>query len=229
MSDPQLADFQPASAMADIGSEHETKHELTNWLESHGATVWWEEENKYDHQTFDIEHDDTSGTPDLVIDIGGYVFVAEYKTGTNVGQLYDALFQLGGYWVNYTTTDQQYRAGGKSVAIDGFITATYHSPKGRLFPRYAEIRQDYTDMDHGRRGCYNYNQLPPAEYRMTEQHIRSLWRYAKDATGDAFATSEETADIGGLLSDTLETPTEDPRPAVIWNNGPTNQNWEVFR
>lgn len=228
MSDPGTGDFQPASALVDIGSEHETKHNLTEWLEANGATVWWEETNDWGHPTFDIEHDGTSGIPDLVVEIGGYTLVVEYKAGTGVGQLYDALFQLGGYWVEYATSEQRYELDGKPVSIDGFLTASYHSPKGRLFGSYAEVRHNNADMDKGRRNCHNYDQLPPSEYRMTEQHIRCLWRYVKDATGKAFATSTETPNIGGLLSDALETPSEQPHPAVLWNQGPTGQKWEVF-
>ena len=41
-SDASLSEFQHASDM-DAGPEHSTKHELTEWLEEHGAGVLWEE------------------------------------------------------------------------------------------------------------------------------------------------------------------------------------------
>jgi len=228
MSDDLPTGFRLASEFTPDRNEHGTKHDLTEWLKSNSATVYWEESNDWDHPTFSIDrHSDHGRTPDLLIELGGYVFVVEYKTGSSVGEIYDALFQLGGYWVDYIKGDD-YRAGGRRKSVDGFLTASSHSPAGRLFPKYAERRQDYSDMDTGRRSCFEYNQLPPAEYRMTEQHIRLLWRYVKDATTEDHATGTETPNIGGLLSDMLQRPSDDPKPAVLWNATPTNQDWEVF-
>jgi diadenosine tetraphosphatase ApaH/serine/threonine PP2A family protein phosphatase len=82
-------------------------------------------------------------------------------------------------------------------------------------------------MDETRQKCYNWGQLPPAEYRMTEQHIRSLWRIVKQVGGEG-ATNEDTPHIGSLLSDVLEEPNTEPTPAVLWNKGPRNQSWEVL-
>jgi len=215
--------------MSGTGPEHETKHELTQWLKSHGAGVIWEEANKWDHPTFSVEHDDdSSGIPDLLVLLGGYTFVIEFKTGDSVGQVYDARTQLRGYWREYITGDVTYSIAGEPQAIDGFLTATQHSPKGRLFPSYAEKRQDYLNMDETRRGCYDWGQLPPAEYSATQQHTRGLWRDVKDIVGEEKATTAATPNIGALLSDVLETPSEDPNPAVIWNDGSHNQNWEVL-
>jgi len=228
MSGKPLDEFTTASDLQ-AGPEHKTKHELTEWLESHDAGVFWEEANSWDHPTFEIDHDgDSSGTPDLLVLIGGYTFVVEYKTGDSVGQLYDALPQLRNYWKEYVTRDLTYRAGGVRHNIDGFLTASQHSPSGRLFPRYAEKRQDHLDMDETRQDCYDWGQLPPAEYRMTEQHIRTLWRDVKEITGEKVATSPGTPNIGSLLSDVLEQPKQDPEPAVLWNGGSNNQSWEVL-
>lgn len=210
-----------------VGPEHTSKHELTQWLKSHGAGVIWEESNPWGHETFSIEREHTGGRPDLLILIGGETFAVEYKTAESVGQVYDALPQLIQYWTEHTTTDQEYVADGVKFRIDGFLTATSHSPAGRLFPRYAEIRQDHLDMDETRRGCHDWGQLPPAEYRMTEQHVRTMWRLVKEA-GVRGATDSHTPHIGSLLSDALTTPSADPAPAVLWNKGQTNQSWEVF-
>jgi hypothetical protein len=224
-----LDGFIPAGKM-DAGPEHETKHELTQWLKNHGAGVFWEEANKWDHPTFRIERNgDSSGTPDLLVLLGGHTFVIEYKTGDSVGQLYDAHTQLRGYWREYVTNDLTYHTGDVAHhTVDGFLTASQHSPKGRLFPRYAETRQDHLDMDETRRGCYDWGQLPPAEFRMTEQHTRVLWRDVKEMAGEQKATSDETPNIGALLSDVLEHPSGDPTPAVLWNGGSHNQDWEVL-
>jgi len=163
----------------------------------------------------------------LLVLIGGKTFVVEYKTGDSVGEVYDALPQVVQYWTEHVSRDQAYVAGGTELQIDGFLTATSHSPSGRLFPRYAETRQDHADMDETRQECYSWGQLPPAEYRMTEQHIRTMWRMVKE-TGINGATEEDTPHIGSLLSDVLVEPSPDPSPAVLWNAGATNQSWEVF-
>jgi len=209
------------------GPEHTSKHELTQWLQSHNAGVIWEESNAWDHPVFTIERDHTGGIPDLLVLIGGKTFVVEYKTGDSVGEVYDALPQVVQYWTEHVSRDQAYVAGGTELQIDGFLTATSHSPSGRLFPRYAETRQDHADMDETRQECYSWGQLPPAEYRMTEQHIRTMWRMVKE-TGINGATEEDTPHIGSLLSDVLVEPSPDPSPAVLWNAGATNQSWEVF-
>lgn len=221
------SDARSTSDGAKVGPEHTTKHELTQWLEDHGAVVFWEQSNSWDYPVFDIKREHSGGTPDLLVLIGGYRFVIEYKTGDSVGQVYDALPQLVDYWREHVETDQSYVIGGEEFRIDGFLTATSNSPTGRLFPRYAEQRQDYLDMGENRQGCYDWGQLPPAEYRMTEQHIRTMWRLVKQISGEQ-ATDSNTPHIGSLLSNVLITPSTDPNPAVLWNKGPRNQCWEVL-
>jgi len=211
-----------------VGPEHEAKHKITQWLEDHGATVWWEQSNPWGYDQFTIERDaDAGGIPDLVVEINGYTFVVEFKAGESVGQLYDAQIQLHGYWVEHIANDQTYVVGDRSVSVDGFLTASKHSRFGRLFPPYAEVLQRHEDMDESRQSCYRYGQLPPQEYRMTEQHIRCLWRWAKQSE-ENFANVGRTPYIGSLLSDHLEREQVDPTPAVLWNKGRANQDWEVL-
>jgi len=229
-SDTSLSEFQRASDI-DAGPEHTTKHELTEWLDDHGAGVLWEESNPWGHPTFEIERDGDGGVPDLVVLLDGKTFVVEYKTGDAVGQVYDSLPQLLGYWLEHIQTDQRYMAGGTELRIDGFLTATANSHAGRLFPRYAEKRQDHLDMDDTRQKVHELGQLPPAEYRMTEQHVRTLWRGVK-LLGNMFGiddpTGSETPHVGSLLSDVLVEPSKDPSPAVLWNKSRHNQCWEVL-
>lgn len=229
-SDTSLSEFQRASDI-DAGPEHMTKHELTEWLDDHGAGVLWEESNPWGHPTFEIERDGGGGVPDLVVLLDGKTFVVEYKTGDAVGQVYDSLPQLLGYWLEHIQTDQRYMAGGTELRIDGFLTATANSHAGRLFPRYAEKRQDHLDMDDTRQKVHELGQLPPAEYRMTEQHVRTLWRGVK-LLGNMFdigdPTGSDTPHVGSLLSDVLVEPSKDPSPAVLWNKSRHNQCWEVL-
>jgi len=221
------ADAQASTQSSDVGPEHSAKHELTQWLKSHGAGVLWEEANAWDYPTFTIKRDHSGGTPDLVVLIDGKTFAVEFKTANSVGQVYDSLPQLLGYWSEHIEEEQKYMAGGTELRIDGFLTATGHSKTGRLFPRYAEKRQDHLDMDQTRRECYNWGQLPPAEFRMTEQHVRTMWRVAKVMGGEK-ATSGDTPHVGSLLSDALEQASVDPTPAVLWNKSRHNQRWEVL-
>lgn len=211
------------------GPEHAAKHELTDWLKSHGATVWWEETNVWDHCQFTIRRDaDTGGIPDLIVEIDGRVFVIEFKTGDSVGQIYDSLLQLHGYWVEHLVNNQTFIVGGRSVDVDAFLTASKHSRFGRLFPRHAEEAKSTLDSaDEGRASAIKYGQLPPVEYRMTEQHIRILWRKAKETLSNIDGVVDVPA-VGSLLSDHLEREKIDPKPAVLWDKGRANQDWEVL-
>lgn len=227
MSNKPLSDFTPASEVG-ASPEHQSKHELTQWLKAHGAGVLWEEANRWDHPTFSIEREHTGGVPDLVVLLDGKTFVIEYKTGGSVGQVYDSLTQLLGYWKEHVNTTQDYKAGDTVLHVDGFLTASRHTKAGRLFPRYAERRQDHLDMDETRQKCSSeWGQLPPSEYRMTEQHIRNMWRVVK-MIGDDSATTAKTPHVGALLSSALSDPAADPKPAVLWNETRHNQNWEVL-
>lgn len=208
------------------GPEHRAKHELTQWLESHGATVWWEETNPWDYPLFTIDRaSDAGGVPDLVVEFGTAVLVVEFKTGGSVGEVYDALTQLHGYWAEHIAHDQQFIVGSRTVKIDGFVTASKHSPEGRLFPRYAEVLQPYCDMDESRQWCADADILPDAEYRMTEQHTRTLWRLANQTESNLNGVGA-TPHIGALLSGKLDGGGR--HPAVLWNQGSQNQDWEVF-
>lgn len=212
-----------------VGPEHEAKHKLTEWLEDHGAAVWWEESNPWGYDQFTIERDAAAGgIPDLLIEIGGRKFVVEFKHGDSAGEVYSAKLQLIGYWFEHVAHDQTYFAGDRAVPIDGFLTATKHSRFGRLFASWKEGElQTLEDMDEGRASCYEYGQLPPAEYPMTEQHIRTLWRMAQQREENINGVSN-TPHVGSLLSDHLERQRFDPNPAVLWNKGRSNQDWEVL-
>lgn len=226
MSHKPISEFTNSS-QTDAGPEHSSKHQLTKWLKKNGAGVLWEEENEWEHPTFEIRREFRGGVPDLIILIDGKTFVVEYKTGDSVGQVYDSLPQLIRYWQEHIESGQEYYAGETKLKVDGFLTASSHSRFGRLFPRYAERRQDYCDMDETRQSCREWNQLPPAEYRMTEQHIRTMWRMVKQIGGGK-ATDHDTPHVGSLLSDVLVSPSDDPNPAILWNKGTANQQWEVL-
>jgi len=211
------------------GPEHEAKHKLTEWLESHGADVYWEEANKWGHKQFNIRRRaDAGGIPDLVILIDGLTLVVEFKPARGAGDVYDATIQLHGYWMEHITAEQDYKVDGRPVEPDGFLTATKYSRFGRLFPPYIDDSPDtLEDFDDSREACFDYGQLPPAEFRMTEQHIRILWRLAKRSE-QSLNFDGDTPAIGSLLSEQLQNEKISPRPALLWNRGKTNQDWTVL-
>lgn len=224
-----LSDFGAGTATGgEAGPEHRAKQNLTTWLEDYGARVWWEERNQYDHKVFTIERAaDTGGRPDLLIEIEDVALVVEFKTGNAGGQLCRALAQLHRYWLEHITHEQTFIAGGREIAIDGFLTATQQTPDGHLFPRYDEPEPlVFDDMSDGRQAAVNAGDLPAAEYPMTEQHIRTLWQLAKEQK-DNISVSDATPYIGSLLSDAVLPRTRGRgRPAVLWNKG--GQDWRVF-
>ncbi|MFC7007753.1 hypothetical protein [Halalkalicoccus salilacus] len=81
-------------------------------------------------------------------------------------------------------------------------------------------------MDDGRASAVEYGQLPAAEYPMTEQHVRTLWRFA-NASAENMDVRDPPA-VGTLLSEQLDSEALDPRPAVLLNEGPTGQSWTVL-
>jgi len=210
------------------GPEHEAKHRLTEWLKEHGASVWWEEQNAWAHPVFSMETSGESvGRPDLIIKIDGETLVAEFKVPDGGGEVYQAQAQLFFYWFEYNQRDHRFMIDGEAVDVDAFVTATKNSRAGHLFPEYDEPEPVvYSEMSEGQQIAVDSGALPRAEYPMTEQHIRALWRLSNraDKTLDGF---EDTPLLGSLLSDALIPRNSAPgRPAVLWNAG--GQDWEVF-
>ncbi|MFC7007752.1 hypothetical protein [Halalkalicoccus salilacus] len=104
------------------GPEHQAKRDVSQWLESHGATVWWEETNKWGYDTFSIHYDDGRtelSRPDLVVELGDITLVAEFKTGDSKGDVYDAL-------PSYTST-----GFGMSAGVRRTSSRTGRSPPTR--------------------------------------------------------------------------------------------------
>jgi len=217
-------------AKAAPGPEHTAKHELTEWLEAHGARVWWEEANAWDHRQFTIKRAaDAGGIPDLVVQINGYTLVVEFKSGDSVGNVYDAMPQLHGYWAEHLSTNQRYLLGGRVVEPDAFLTASKNSKYGRVFPTDVDEEPDTVEeFDQSRVSCVRRGELPPAEFRMTEQHVRTLWRLGKRTRENSTFDVDNPPALGVLLSDHLEQNQLDPTPAVLWNRGRSNQDWVVF-
>jgi hypothetical protein len=203
------------------GPEHTAKHELTEWLHEHDIDVYWEESNPWNHATFSAHG--TGDKPDMILQADEFTLVCEFKPGTSTAQLYDATLQTHRYWRQISTNDMRLRIDDKPVTVDGVLTASGESEKGRLFPGWAETLAMHQDYDEGRKYCSRVNVLPRAEFRMTEQHTRTLWRLSKRDN----ISIDEPPYIGALLSTNLDKG-DQVRPAVLWNEGDDNQNWEVI-
>ncbi|AFH21801.1 hypothetical protein OSG_eHP9_00140 [environmental Halophage eHP-9] len=205
----------------DAGPEHTAKHELTEWLHKHGIGVYWEETNPWNYPTF-CSHG-TGDKPDMILRTDELSLVVEFKSGQSVGELYDATLQTHRYWQQVCTGNMRLTIHSNPVSVDGVLTASGGSGEGRLFPSYAEVKTSYESHDEGRKWCSRANILPRNEYRMTEQHVRILWRLSKQDD----ITIDEPPYIGALLSTSIDDENH-PRPAVLWNEGDQNQNWEVI-
>lgn len=220
MSEHQSTFGTPAAP--DIGPEDEAKEVLTEWLENHGATVYWEKRNDFSHPTFHIEGEQRK--PDLLVDFeqDGISIAVETKDGSSKSNIYDAAPQLRHYWVRYVRDEQSYVADGVELSIDGFVTATQHSIKGHLFEPEVESLLHPGGYSSGRIRAIDMGELPRLEFNMTEQHIRSIWRTAKEVDPPAPPA------IGALLSTVLTGDFEEPAPAVLWTLG-RQQGWREFR
>lgn len=206
----------------DIGPEDRTKRKLTQWLENHGATVYWEKRNAFSYPTFYVK--DTAEKPDLLVELDGEVLAVETKSGRSKAEVYDARTQLRGYWFNYVQPDNLYivDGGDRQLDIDGFVTATKHSIDGHLFPIPDESLLPPSTYSDGRKFAIEQGFIPPLEYNMTEQHVRSLWRDIKQADVSGGAA------IGSLLSTALEPEWDsEPAPAALWTHG-KRQEWRRF-
>lgn len=214
-------------AIEDVGREHQEKHRVTEWLQSYGGDVWWEEKNAWHYDVFKIRRGDhyIQEKPDLVVKIDNCCFAVEFKPCTSKSSVYDAKTQLHGYWLNHTIHDQVYECDDRAVSIDGFVTATGNSIVGHLFDGRDESILDPEHFGTGRKEAIKRGQLPAREYNMTEQHVRTLWRLRKNAVENVGTISRGPA-VGALLSTALGGDT-DPSPALLWS-GENGQNWRIL-
>lgn len=206
----------------DIGPEDKAKERLTTWLQKYGASVYWEKKNDSGYPTFHIDSDDdTAEKPDLVIQFDGACFAVEVKHGYSNAGVYDAANQIQRYWLKHAIRGQEYICDGEKAGIDAFLTATRHSKEGRLFSTDVEVLLTEQWFSDNRIEVIDRGWIPPTEYSMTEQHVRTLWRLAKSAIENGHAAE---SGIGSLLSTELEEDAQPPAPAVLWSE-PTSGGW----
>lgn len=202
-----------------VAPEDAAKHELTEWLQQDGLTVYWEKDNAFNYPTFRIEN--VRERPDLVIEGEDITVAVEMKDASSKSNVYDSLFQLHRYWRHYSTDAHQYVAEGRPIDIDGFVVGTQYSLSGHLYENDVETILPAENYGDGRKRAIRIGELPSCEYNMTEQFIRLLWRGAKRSD------VSNTPAIGALLSTALEA--ELPaKPAVLWTLG-GQQGWRVVQ
>lgn len=217
----RLFDEPPGDAepSEDVEPEAEAKHELTTWLREHGLTVFWEQSNVYGYPTFSVEGRGTAEKPDLLVAGDRLTVAIEMKDGSSKSNVYDASPQTHRYWLQSPTV--RYVARGREFTPDGVLTATQYSLDGHLFHPTVDTRLDPEGYGSGRKRAISIDELPQFEHAMTEQYVRTLWRYAKELS------SESNIGIGALLSTVLDG--DDHRePAALWTLG-KRQGWEVVR
>lgn len=209
-----------------LDPEDAAKVRVSEWVEDHGADVYWEKRNGAGYQTFHINDEtDSAQKPDLVVDFGDRVFAVEMKHGNEKSVVYNALLQNQRYFMRYLTHEQTYICGATAMDIDGFLTGTRHSLEGRLFPAEYEVQLTREDFSDGRIRAIQNEQLPQTEYAMTEQHVRTLWRVKDKTEGEE---STRNPGVGALLSTALHPNwNRKPVPAVLWKKG-KQQRWDVF-
>lgn len=178
-------------------NEETVKNEISKWLEDNGVDVYWEKKNDYGYGVFTT----TTGTkkPDLCLIWKNHVVLVEVKDAESFSNVYDAFFQIIGYYNNITTVS----IGGKRFNVTGFVVATQYSVCGRLFPSEPII--EFKDFGPGRQKAAIESHLPFSEYKLTEMFTRLLWR------------SPQLKDmmIGTLVSSRLMYPNSPPVPTIL--------------
>lgn len=201
-----------------IPPEHETKLQLSEWLETGGSgdvRILWEQKTS-DYPTFHVTGGDgTPAKPDLVYDGRWHTLGIEVKTGDSAAGVYDGVLQTARYWETYTDGVKQYTDNeGRDLDLDGFVLATAHSLYGRLYDDTLDvvIHPDGGTMGDGRARAIDNGDLPRFEHAMTEQSTRLLWRLAKNRSDPPIQTG-----IGALLSTATERADDaGGLPAVLW-------------
>lgn len=210
------------SGGAALPPEDGVKHELTEWLEAHGARVWWEKANVPGHATFRSEG--AADKPDLLVETDALTAAIEVKPGTNSAAVYDAVPQIVRYWRAHIRGEDTYRAAGRRIDPDVFLIATNHAPAGCLYGESEETLHTFDGMSDGAQFAAKRGWIPFAEYGRSKATVRILWRLAK---ADLKTTDrDDPPGIGALLSTALDGKQNEPKPkALHYVNG--NQYWRA--
>jgi hypothetical protein len=185
--------------------EDQVKINLSQWFESHGATVYWEKRPSYGHSVF---HTQTGERPDLLVVGNSRTFAVEVKIPDGVGDVYSGTAQTFRYWNRYCVEDNEefYKANGTERDITAFLLATKFSPDGRLsqrydtqsrirpLPIYDDRRIEWADPP--------IHFLPDYEFGVSESITRLLWRFATANNDDLNHDAE--VGIGSMLSTRLD-------------------------
>lgn len=179
-------------------NEDIVKNDISTWVSEFGIDVLWEKKNRYGHNIF---HTDTGAKkPDLLFIWKDNIVLVEVKYAESYSNVYDAFFQLLGYYNDISTVEIE----NKQLHVTGFLIATQYCKQGRLFSK--EPFETYPEFGDGRKHAATNGYLPFSEYKLSEMFIRLLWRYPKRKQ-DVF--------IGGLFSSVLNYPDSPAVPMII--------------
>jgi hypothetical protein len=189
----------------DPSPEDAVKINLSQWLENHGAAVYWEKRPSYGYSVF---HTQTAERPDLLAVGDRHNYAIEVKPGNDSASVHDGAAQTLRYWKRYNLdeVDEYYRAGGSEVEIDAFTVASRFAPDGKLFYRVGQRdvcreRPVYERLEYFDPPVHF---LPDYEYGTTETVTRLLWRMATQSREERPAADDAPAGIGVLLSSRLD-------------------------
>jgi len=202
----------------DVTPEDQVKRQLSNWLEEHGCTVYWEKEPSYGRKTFSTP---STARPDLLVEVGGKQVALEVKRGDDTGAVYDGVMQLTRYWYRATLDDVGYEFDTAQSTPDAFLLATKHSPHGRLLAnqRDGEVKRRNTSGGRGR--AVRFGAVPPAEYALSEAISRLTARHAKTLLEQFGGQNTRNIGIGALYSTNLGRPdTFSPDPPGLLDSQP---------
>lgn len=178
-------------------NEEIVKKGISEWVSEYGIDVFFEKKNAFG---YDIFHTKTGAKkPDLLFLWKDNVVLVEVKYAESYSNVYDAFFQLIGYYNDISTV----KIGNKQLSVTGFIVATQYCKQGRLFQN--EPLETYETFGDGRKHAATNGYLPISEYKLSEMFIRLLWR----------ATQKKGVFIGALLSSVLNYPGSTPIPSIL--------------
>ena len=179
-------------------NEEIVKKGISEWVSEYGIDVFFEKKNIFGYDLFHTKTD--AKKPDLLFLWKDNVVLVEVKCAESYSNVYDAFFQLIGYYNDISTV----KIGNKQLSVTGFIVATQYCKQGRLFPK--EPIETYPEFGDGRKRAAADGYLPFSEYKLSEMFIRLLWRYPKQ---------KRNVFIGGLFSSVLNCPDSPAVPMIL--------------
>jgi hypothetical protein len=209
--------------------EDETNQKLSQWLARQSNTrVYWDRDRSYGHGTFSVTTH--PHRPDLVVTTDGGNYAVEVKRGTETGDIYDAVEQAMGYWLEIVQGDAEYSVNNETIDIDAVVIATDRSPEGHIFANNRNL--DPRRSGRGSESDVAGVQYPHVEHAASQAYVRVMYRWAR-TEADEQDLDPDTG-IGALYSSALDgrgSNEHDTVPAAFYlvpESGRRTQNWSYI-